>query len=289
MSRVLITGGGGFVGRNVARCLRKYNHEVFAPTHQELDMTDLSKCMAYFHDNKVEAVVHTAFKGHFASQNQYQDFVDNIKMYEVLTWLDDYRPTIIIGSGAEFDRRFPIDCDDEEKLFNSWPVDLYGLSKNIISKRALGFGQYNEDEQEIHDPYILRLFGCFGSDEPDFRFIKRSILRLKQGLPIEIQKNKYMDFFFVDDVAIVIDRILTTHSDKLRHLNLVYQEDFDRKETLAGVGLMICKAMNIPVNIVVKDHDKDNPYSGNGWKLGMENLNLVGLEGGIKRMVQELV
>jgi nucleoside-diphosphate-sugar epimerase len=286
--KVIVTGGGGFVGRNVARCLRKLGHDVVAPTHQELDMTDLTKCMTYFHANNVEAVVHTAFKGHFSSQNQHQDFVENIKMYEVLTWLDDYRPTIIIGSGAEFDRRFDIDQAEEDSVFNSWPVDLYGLSKNIISKRALGLAQYNEDEQEIHDPYVLRLFGCFGSDEPDFRFIKRSILRLKQGLPIEVLKNKDMDFFFVDDVATVIDKVITTRSNNLRHLNLVYQNDFNRKETLAGVGMMICKAMNVPVNVVVKDHDKDNRYTGNGWRLRQEKLPLIGLENGIKRMVEEL-
>jgi len=288
--KILVTGGGGFVGRNVAQCLRKLDHDVVSPTHQELDMTDLPKCMAYFNEHKVEAVVHTAFKGHFGSQNQQQDFADNIRMYEVLTWLDDYRPTIIIGSGAEYDRRFPIDCVQEDDVHKCWPVDLYGLAKNIITKRALGMGVYHEDDVEIQNPYILRLFGCFGPDEPDFRFIKRSILRLKQGLPVEIEKNKYMDFFFVDDVATVIDHVLKTRSLELVNTNLVYLNFHDRKETLSSIGEKICQAMNVPVNVVVKEKDsfKDHPYTGSGWKLHGQNLNLIGLDGGIKRMVEAL-
>jgi len=286
--RTLVTGGGGFVGRNVARALRSLGHDVLAPTRQELDMTDLGKCMMYLNKHCPTAIVHTGFKGHFASQNQHQDFVDNIKMYEVLTWIDDYRPTIIIGSGAEFDRRFDIDQVDEEELYKSWPVDLYGLSKNIIAKRALGMGQYNEDEVELSEPYLLRLFGCFGPDEPDFRFIKRSILRLKEGLPIEIEKNKKMDFFFVDDVAVVIDHVLKTRSKELCHMNLVYEQDMGHKETLADVGAKICKAMNVPINVVVKQVEKDHPYTGDGGRLRSQNLNLIGMDAGIKRMVEAL-
>lgn len=285
--KVLITGGGGFVGRNVSRCLKQLGHEVLAPTHRELDMTDLHKCMAYFNENKVESIVHTAFKGHFSAANQYQDFLDNIKMFDNLVWLDDFRPTIIIGSGAEFDRRYSIDCENEDHLFKSWPVDLYGLSKNIISRRALGHTE-NEEETEIHAPFILRLFGCFGPDEPDFRFIKRSISRLKEGLPIEIQKNKQMDFFFVDDVAAVIHRVISTRTETLRHANLIYQQNRDHKHTLADVGEMICKEMKVLSNIVIKEKEKDHPYTGDGWKLRGEKIKLVGLETGIRRMVQEL-
>lgn len=286
--KILVTGGGGFVGRNVAAGLRQMNHEVLAPTHKELDMTDLSKCMCYLNSSKVDAIVHTAFKGHFASTNQHQDFVDNIRMFEVLTWMDNYRPTIIIASGAEFDRRFPIDQVEEDEVFKRWPVDLYGLSKNIITRRALSPIRDSEDEQEIHDPFVLRLFGCFGSDEPDFRFIKRSITRLKEGLPIEIQKNKEMDFFFVDDVAIVINKVLKTRSDTFRHVNLVYEQVGQKRYTLADVGEIICEEMGVPAKIVVKEKELDHPYTGNGYKLERETGFLFGIRDGIKRMVNEL-
>jgi nucleoside-diphosphate-sugar epimerase len=295
--KMLITGGGGFVGRNVARCLRKLGHEVLAPTHEELDMTNAAKCMMYFDANPFDAIVHTAFKGHFSAKNEHQDFVDNIRMYENLVQFENYRPVIIIGSGAEFDRRRNISFADETELLKRWPVDLYGLSKNIIAKRALGIGTLppeDENEIELHDPYVLRLFGCFGPDEPDFRFIKRSIIRLKQGLPIEIEKNIDMDFFFVDDIATVIEHVLKPVSSDLRNVNLVYEEAmYGRKYSLAEVGVMICQAMNIEPNVSVKykavPFPRDHSYTGNGFKLKKENLPLIGLKEGIARMVKELV
>lgn len=294
--KILVTGGAGFVGRNVARCLRSLGHEVLAPTHEELDMTNMAKCMMYFDANPADAIVHTAFKGHFSAKNEYQDFVDNIRMYETLVWFENYRPVIIIGSGAEFDRRYSVNFADEEELLKSWPVDLYGLSKNIIAKRALGIGApipEDDNDVELHNPYVLRLFGCFGPDEPDFRFIKRSIIRLKEGLPVEIEKNCDMDFFFVDDVATVIDHVLKPHKTDLRNLNLVYEEaSYGKKHSLADIGLMICTAMNIEPNVSVKYRAVPFPsyhsYTGNGFKLDKENLSLIGLREGINRMVKEL-
>jgi nucleoside-diphosphate-sugar epimerase len=294
--KILVTGGSGFVARNIARCLRKLGHEVLAPDRNALDMTNAAKCMMYFDANPVDAIVHAAFKGHFSAKNEHQDFVDNIRMYENLVQFENYRPVIIIGSGAEFDRRYSVSCANEDELLTSWPVDLYGLSKNIIAKRALGIGApipEDDNDVELHDPYVLRLFGCFGPDEPDFRFIKRSITRLKQGLPVEIEKNFDMDFFFVDDVATVIDHVLKPHKSDLRNLNLVYEEAiYCKKHTLADIGLMICKAMNIEPNISVKYQPMPWPrhhsYTGNGFKLDRENLPLIGLQEGINRMVKEL-
>lgn len=273
--RILITGGSGFIGRNVSRCLRECGHQIFSPTHQELDITNVLECTKYVWDNKIEAIVHTAFKCKDESKNKHQDFVDNIEMFETLTWLS--MPTIIIGSGAEFDRRVAIDHAKESDLFDSWPIDLYGLSKNIISRRTLG--------GELRNAFILRLFGCFGSDEENFRFIKRSILRLKQGLPIEINKDKEMDFFFVDDVAKVIDCVLLNQKNGPRHVNLVYHGNI--KHTLKDVGEMICKEMNIPVNIQVQS-EIDSSYTGDGSILQNENIKLIGLESGLKQMVKEL-
>ena len=284
--RVLITGGSGFVGRNLARLLPQYNFEVIAPTHSELDMIHLGNMLYYFQGAKIDAIIHCAFKGHFSSQNNHQDFMNNIQMYENLKYIVNNNlnnpkiPVIIMGSGAEFDRRFSIENAAEKELFSNWPVDLYGLSKNIIARRALG--------GELENPFVFRLFGCFGVDEPDFRFIKRSILRLKQGLPIEIQKDREMDFFFVEDIAQVINYILEWNSDEFRNMNLVYENSGKKRYSLSEIGEIICATMRIPSKIEVISEEKDNPYTGDGILLYKTNIPLVGLYRGICRMVKKL-
>jgi nucleoside-diphosphate-sugar epimerase len=288
MKRVLITGGGGFIGRNVARVLRKLGHEVFSPTHQELDLTNIEQCVKFVSEHTPEAIIHTAFRGHFGSNNQHDDFVQNMEMYNTLTWLDDYVPTIIIGSGAEYDRRLPIEEVTEEEVYKQWPMDLYGLSKNIITRRAMGQNCVPGNEPELYNPCILRLFGCFGSDEPDFRFIKRSIIRLKQGLPIEIRKDKVMDFFFVDDVGHVIDFILDKDINELYHANLVYWTSFEEKLKLSNIANIICRYMNVSANIEIKEEGLDMEYTGDGFVLANSKISLIGLHNGIKKMIEEL-
>lgn len=277
--KILITGGSGFVGRNIARILRAHGHGVSTPTHQELDLTDLKSLFNYQTTHWYDAIIHCAIKGHFG-EIKHQDLVDNLKMFENLVAVDSqFIPTVIIGSGAEFDRRFPIDIMEEDQIFNAWPVDLYGLSKNIIARRTAS--------KEIGFPYLFRLFGCFGPDEPEFRFIKRSILRLKQGLPIEIEQNKKMDFFFIDDVTQVIEYIFTnlyTHRD----MNLVYFQPNDHRHLLTDVAEIICSKMNIPSNIVVKNKDMADPYTGCANRLYSTKIKLIGLEDGIQRMIDEI-
>ena len=281
--KILITGGGGFIGRNLARLLPIYGHTVLAPTRQELDMTNLHMYQQYLGYNVPDAIIHTAFKGHFSAAKSEGDFLANLQMFENLLFSDAYdRATIVFGSGSEFDRRFVIDKVNEPDVFREWPIDLYGLSKNIITRRLLE-GKL-QDDMEISNPYLLRLFGCFGPDEPDFRFIKRSITRLKQGLPIEIHQDKFMDFFYIDDVAAVVNEVVTKQHDTMAHMNLVYSE----KVTLSQIAKTICKCMNVPENIVVKFKGDGGAYTGNGIRLKTHNIDLYGLEQGIARMVKDL-
>jgi nucleoside-diphosphate-sugar epimerase len=273
--RVLITGGGGFVGSSLAHLLHQYGHTTLAPKHQELDMLDASAYSLYLNRHCPDAVIHTAFKGLFGVASNDSSFLDNLKMYETLWLHDSDRPTIIFGSGAEFDRRLEIDNVSENEMFRQWPIDYYGLSKNLITRRFL---------TEIENPYLLRLFGCFGSDEQDTRFIKRSITRLKQGLPIEIERDKLMDFFYIEDVAAIVHQVLTLQSDSLTHMNLTY----DKKLTLSQVGATICSLMGVPENVIVKNPEMDLPYTGDNTVLKMHNFELFGLENGIRRMIHDL-
>jgi nucleoside-diphosphate-sugar epimerase len=55
--RVLVTGGSGFIGRNLIEYLARA-HEVLAPTHAELDLTDPGALDRWFREHEVDVVVH---------------------------------------------------------------------------------------------------------------------------------------------------------------------------------------------------------------------------------------
>ena len=279
---ILITGGNGYLARNLSR-LFEYNRDtynVISLSHSDLDLLDREKSVEYINHFRLDAIIHTAsVGGHRDGSDTFENtYVPNLKMYENLESATDGMniPIILFGSGAEFDRRSSINNISETEVFNRWPLDPYGASKNIICKRALNC--------RTKDIYVLRLFGCFNHDELDFRFIKRSILNIKNGLPIEIHRNRMMDFFYMDDLYTVVDYILNPKIKNSfpRNINLTYNHKYD----LIGMSQLIQ-----PNSTIKLLNETTGPsYTGNSntlYSLPIVN-KFIGLEEGIRRTVENL-
>ena len=274
--KVLITGGGGYIARNLTLLFQRVGHEVLAPTRLELDMTDDRGVMTYFMRNNPDLVIHCANRGgRRGYKDTYDDFVTNIKMFENSYIFAQGAPVILIGSGAEFDRRFCIKERPETEVFKSWPIDFYGLAKNLITRRAL---------TEHKNIWVLRLFGCFNHADKQTHFIPAGILNTNQGLPIEVHRDIKMDFFYMDDVFTVINQIIVDRTTP-RHINLVYKW----KINLIGIATLIQKYMGCHnTKIKVNDIRIGNDYTGDGTVLDSLKLPLVGLDEGIKRTIYNL-
>ncbi|HVU78254.1 MAG TPA: NAD-dependent epimerase/dehydratase family protein [Gaiellaceae bacterium] len=67
---VLVTGGGGFVGRNLVGALREASLEVHAPLRAELDLRDRAAVERYLRSHAIETVVHAAGKVGGIAANQ---------------------------------------------------------------------------------------------------------------------------------------------------------------------------------------------------------------------------
>lgn len=59
-SRVMLTGGGGMVGRNIIEHPKSSNYELFTPTSSELDLTDRWATQIFFNEVKPDIVIHAA-------------------------------------------------------------------------------------------------------------------------------------------------------------------------------------------------------------------------------------
>lgn len=57
--RILVTGGNGFLGVRLCQHLSP-RHEVEAPSHQELEITDAAATLSYINQTKPQAVIHCA-------------------------------------------------------------------------------------------------------------------------------------------------------------------------------------------------------------------------------------
>lgn len=60
LMRILLTGGRGMVGRNILESAQTNEHEIVAPTRDELDLRDAEAVRSFFANVRPDAVVHAA-------------------------------------------------------------------------------------------------------------------------------------------------------------------------------------------------------------------------------------
>jgi GDP-L-fucose synthase len=175
---------------------------------------------------------------------------------------------INFGSGAEFDRRYDISNVNEFNMFNSVPIDFYGLSKNIISKLSVHYcGSVN-----------MRIFGCFYHNELPSRFIRNNINNYINNKPIFINQDRYMDFFYIEDLANVVEHFLINSVNTYKDINMSYT----KKYKLSDIADIINNLSSHKVDINIENETYGTNYTGNGLILNKLNINLKGLDLGIK-------
>ena len=276
--KILITGGSGFVGRNLIKALNK-DYDVYSPSSSELDLTNAQQVTTYLQNKYFDVVIHCAIRGGRRLQpDTAVDMYENLSMYfHLMDNRDRFGKFFNFASGAEFDRRKGIRPTSKNKrLERSWPIDYYGMSKNIISRLL------KTDKQS----YNFRIYGVFGTDEDDSRFIKSSLLKIKQNLPIEIHQDKLMDFIYIDDLISIIKYYLSNPEYPLdSEVELVYSQ----KYTLSRLATLIKEITESQVSININSEIKGGSYIGSG--IGVDDIvmfNVEGLKAGIKKVWNEL-
>lgn len=58
--RVLILGGGGFIGRNLVSKIKKTSHQIFSPARKQLDLRNYAGVKSYFKKIRPEAIINCA-------------------------------------------------------------------------------------------------------------------------------------------------------------------------------------------------------------------------------------
>lgn len=270
---ILITGGNGFIARNIHRAL-KDKHNIYLTNRQTLDVLDINQVEKFFNDNQVDIVIHTAVSGGSRTkEDDVHSLINNLLMFDNLAQnKHKFGSLIHFGSGAEFDRNTDICCAKEDD--ESCPVDYYGLSKKIIKRQI----------DKIENFYNLRIFGCFGVDEADTRFIKSAVRSVKEGKPIEVHQNRYMDFIYIEDLCKVVELYVEKINKKSlpKDMNLCYSSHKSLLDIANKINNFAGKPCN---NVVVKQSGFHTEYTGDGSKLHNMNVQLMGLDEGLKRCI----
>ncbi len=272
--RLFITGGNGFIGRNLIESLSS-KYWILSPNHKELELTNERQVINYFKSHKVDVLIHCANIGGTKGTVDTPNITEiNLKIFfNLLNCKKYYKKMIFFGSGAEYDKRRDLVKVKENDFGKNIPVDSYGFYKYVCSK-------FIEKEKNIIN---LRLFGVYGKYE-DFetRFISYAICRALLNKPINIQKNVVFDYLYINDLVKIVEYFIKNEIEH-KFYNVGRGVSMDIK-TIAQLIIKF-SSKNVPINII--DKDLNNEYTCNITRLQkiIKELKYTDFPASIKEMI----
>ncbi len=249
--RILITGGNGFIARNISEQLKE-EYNVLSVNRQELDLLDSLEVFDYIQSNKFDTIIHTATHD-AASKHSTKDpgkvLENNLKMFFNIARCKDYFDKMIyFGSGAEYSRKHWKPKMREDYFDQHVPEDQYGFSKYVMTKNALSSDNI----------YNLRLFGIFGKyDDWKTRFIPNACSQAVLNMPIKINQNAFYDHLYVDDLTKIVKGFID-NKPKRKVYNVCSGEVYDRK----SLAKKIIRASGKDLKIIIENEEMGMEYSG---------------------------
>lgn len=271
--KILITGGSGFIGRNLVEYLSD-KYEVLAPTHQELDFTDEIATTLFLKNHYFDVIIHAAVRpGHRNSKDPTNQLFYNMRMFiNILRNNDRFGKLILTGSGSVYDIRENIFNVSEDDFDKRVPNDEHGFSRYLFAKYAQG-------NDRIID---LRLFGIFGKYEDyAIRFISNAICKTIFDLPISLRQNRVFSYLYIDDFMPIVDYFIV-NNPQYNSYNIVPTNHVD----LLTIAEKVRSISGKDLPIVVCKEGFGLEYTGNNQRLlsEMNNISFSSIDSAIKKL-----
>ena len=196
---ILLTGGSGFIGRNLLENLKGYN--ILAPTSTELDLLRRDDLIQYVKSHKIDIILDCTCWNAYVNPKKDAKLVlvNNIKMFFHISCCSHLVKKIIcFGSGAEYDRPNWKAMMPESYFGHNLPDDDYGISKYVNCLQAA----------RQNNIYNLRLFSVFGPYEDLKRFVSYCTTKALNKEVIEMNQNRVFDFLYIDDLVKVVENFI---------------------------------------------------------------------------------
>jgi UDP-glucose 4-epimerase len=247
--KILITGGGGFIGRNL---VAQYGarHQVLAPARAELDLLDAAAVAGYLQLHRFDAVIHAATVRSNRLLGSDPGLLErNCRMFfHLASHPRHFGRMLFLSSGAVYGREHSIQRIPESSFGRHIPSDPYGLSKYLCASSIAEAGNIFE----------LRLFGVFGPHEDwRVRFISNACCRAVWDMPVTLRQNAFFDYLDVEDLGRLLEAFLT---GEFRHRH--YNVCAGRAIALRTLAEKVVRASAKPLEIELGRPGLGAEYSG---------------------------
>ncbi len=211
MSKILVTGGRGFIGTNLTHELRSRGHEVWTsdilqgedPQHLKADVSEYQQMEAIFRQHHFDFVYHLAAEyGRWNGEDHYQNLwrTNVIGTKNMLRLQEQHRYKMIFFSSAEvygdYDELMSEDVMERVpiKQMNDYAISKWAGELQCLN-HALMFGT---------ETVRVRPVGCYGPHEYYSRYrgvIPIFVYHALHGKPFTVHRGHQRIFDYVEDTC----------------------------------------------------------------------------------------
>jgi GDP-L-fucose synthase len=147
--RVMVTGGNGFLGKNVVRKLRDFDADVFVADIDRYDLRNRDDIRRALSDAKPQTVIHLAARvGGIGANREHpaEFFYDNLMMSVPLlheSWVAGVEKFVALGTICCYPKFTPVPFREHD-LWNGYPEETnapYGLAKKMLLVQSQAYRQ----------------------------------------------------------------------------------------------------------------------------------------------------
>jgi len=191
--RILLTGGNGFIGRNLREGLPK-QHVIVAPSRQELDVSDDAGVDRALQKGGFDVAIHAAIP---AGDQPMGPILRGF--WNLARNASRVSRILYFGSGAEYGKHRDLHRVREDQIGEAVPRDEYGFGKLLCTELA----------RRNRNILNLRLFGVYGKHEKYlFKFISNTIVKVLLRQDVLIRQDVVFDYLYVDDLVSIVNALL---------------------------------------------------------------------------------
>ena len=207
--RILVTGGGGFLGSHVVERLEGDGHDVFVGRRREYDLTRFDDMARLFEDARPELVYHLAAEVGGIGANRanpgrywYANLQMGVNLLEQAR-LHETPKLVIVGTVCAYPKYTPVPFH-EENLWDGYPEETnapYGVAKKSI---LVGAQAYRE-QYGVSSIFLLptNLYGPRDNFHPTNAHVIPDLIRKMVDSSDEIvlwgDGSPTREFLYVDD------------------------------------------------------------------------------------------
>ena len=302
MSKIIITGGAGFIGSAVTKKLQQEGHELFIIDNLSFgkrefihvdndhffnnDILDLPSMMNIMGRIRPEIVIHLAAVHFIPYCNQHPYESSNINITGTVNVLEAAKMNAVkqlfFASTAAV---YPISDEAVNETHPTGPMDIYGLSKLV------GEHLCNEFHLQTKIPVVIcRFFNAFGPNETNPHLIPEIQKQVNNGQRTLQLGNltPKRDFIHTSDMANAVTILLNKLKEGIHTYNLGRGIEYSVTDIVDSFARQLGESVKIEVDQSrIRKVERMHLLADVSKlkKLGWQPL--IDIDGGIKTLVEE--